>query len=227
MDMQIDTPTFIKFFEKSYVNQAENKSETIMDIIESIKEEKDAEERMKVRNVIQKYTTSEIMDAEVTAYRFKDKESETTFLEVLEDCLRTLEKFIVEKGIDSISKAADSQIVKYFKLRIMNEGKKKNISLMVENPELSSFKVYLKNLYETYGTYYSAMVAKLIFLALEGKRIMAEGSYDYVFENFWKDFGVPYQKIHNEDKMILCNAISESFRLSIHDKGNPFYLYFD
>lgn len=155
-DVIMDVSSFDQYFEALKFTKTQNMAETIVKVLDTLVDDTvGAGELDETCEAIKNFGDEKSMNQEKKAYRFKGKKEEDAFMDMFLQILTTIEKFLADKGIDSISKASDPATVKYMRVRFyQRDSNKKDFVLMVENPEKNEFKVHLKNLYETHGKFF-------------------------------------------------------------------------
>ena len=114
----------------------------------------DAEQLDEVLNFIKTFGDEKNVNEDLAAYRFKGKKQEDLFLNMFGQMIMTMQKFLADKGMETIDKLLDSSNLKYLKMRITRESHIRDMIFMVEYPDKAEYKVYMKNLYETHGMYH-------------------------------------------------------------------------
>lgn len=220
-DVVMDMRSFDQYFERVQLTPAQNISEMIVELIEILEDETaEAEELDRLQKMIKAYGDEKSSNEDLEAVRFKGDKEEEMFLEMLGQTLFHMQGYLIEKGFDSIEKVNDTSTVKYLKIRI-NNGDKKDMVMVVEQPEKMEFKVYLKNFYETHGnSFFLWQLTHKTNVAPEGTKVRAEGTCSYGFDNLWKDFGVAYHVTKPEERLTLCSMISEFYKIEVFEKRN-------
>lgn len=222
--MNLEDSSFDKFFERFSEKPVENQSEEILDALDILEDdEADAEQLQELTALVKKAESNDRIDAEIQSCKFKGPNEEKTFTETLLSSIREIEAFYSESlGCDSFAKIALSPTTKFTKLRYFQDGKRRNLSFMIESPETERYKVYMKNLFETYGKIltlaFCETIIELCSKAPDGAKIQAEGNCEYKFDSFCHDFGVHYRRLDLEDRIAFCSLVTDCFKLETHDK---------
>ena len=149
----MDPSSFDQYFDKLQVTRSQSAAEMTVKILETLADDTvEAKELDETYEAIKTFGDEKSINKEVKAYRLKGKKQEDTFLEMIIQILSGMEKYLIEKEYDALTKLSDPATVKYMRVKIHNcESNKKDFVLVTENSEKSEFKVHMKNLYESHG----------------------------------------------------------------------------
>lgn len=151
-DIKMDHQSFERYFERVSDTKYENMGETLHKVIEVLSDDAtEAGDLEEINEFMQQFGDMKVSNDEIEACRFKENQSEESFWESLTEMLSAAEACLGEEGFDSISSVTDPQFIKYVKFRVWEEGKRKDLTFIVEDTEHSEFKIYQKNLFETHG----------------------------------------------------------------------------
>lgn len=153
MEVNLDDQTFNKYFEIYSEKPQTNHSDFLLNTLDVLEDdEANFEELKEIAATVQKLESKDTaIFEEISSCKFKSQTEERLFFDYISDCLQDMEAFFKEKGFESYTKLTQSSPIKFAKLRFCQEGKKKNLSLLIEDPDAAKYYVYQKNLYETYG----------------------------------------------------------------------------
>lgn len=119
------------------------------DILED--EDADADELKEVEAIVKRAENVDEVREEIQVCKFKGQNEEKAFVDSLMDTLIEIETFLGALGYDSFDKITAPQTTKFTKLRYFQEGKKRNVAFMAEQPETEKYRVHMKNFFQTYG----------------------------------------------------------------------------
>lgn len=126
--------------------------DNILTVINTLEDDTtDATDLDNVHEIIKTHGDPKKLNEEIEVCRFKGKNEENQFVELMEQLMINAVNYFVEKGIDSMAKATDPSSIKYYKFRVWNESNRKDLIIMLENQEKNQFKLLVKNLYESHG----------------------------------------------------------------------------
>lgn len=169
IDFSLDDSSFGRYFEcikpaKAAPNQVDNLL-SFIDIVED--DESTSEELQQAANLVKQAQNQNNFETEFEYYKFISKEEEKAVLEYAKKTLTEIEAFLKEKNLTDFSKLCETTTqFKYFKLRVFNEFKRSNFSMLLENLEANCIDVYLKNLFETHGMFALILVDFNIFQSI-------------------------------------------------------------
>lgn len=152
--MKMDQGSFEKFFEMKSTGKFSNAGETLLQVIETLTDDTaEAKDLDNAHEFIGFYGNERTVNHEFENCRFKGRDSESSFLGLLEEVMRGSEQFLKDKGMITMAAAADIENLKYFKFHVWDEKAKKNFAFIFEDVEKAEFKVHLKNFFETHGKF--------------------------------------------------------------------------
>lgn len=192
----------------------------LMDILTD--EDATAEDMKEAADMISKHETSPEEQFEIPAVKFKNEQQEADFGEQIKLALTDLENYVKTKGIVTFEQLASENPVKYLRIKISGENKRRSGIFLQENLMKSCTDVFIKNFFETHGISIISYrrFSKYPIIAPEDQKVKAEGHFEYSFDSFWKDYGVSYTAIDNEERKVLYHLLSDAFNLEVQEKRN-------
>lgn len=150
----MDESSFARYFEwMKPITKQTHPIEDLMYVLDVVRdEETPAEELQKATRIIKKYQNADEVDVELDSCEIKKREEERNLLEFAINVISQIQTLFLAKGLTDFIKVCDmSSQFKYFKIRVFDEFKRTNFSILLENHEKGGIDVYLKNFFDTHG----------------------------------------------------------------------------
>lgn len=160
-DLNMDESSFAKYFEwmplmKSQTNPVEDLV-SLINVAED--EESTGEELQDVAKLIKKYQDVDNVDHELPSCQIRERKQEELLLEFIGKSIIQIQTLLVDKNINNFEKACEmSSQFKYYKMRVFEEFKRVNFSMLLESNMKQGIEIYLKNFYETHGNYHYDLI---------------------------------------------------------------------
>lgn len=149
-DVSFDMSSFNMYFEE--ITPKELEGTKIVRVIDTFTDEDVQSEDLKaIMDLAARCDEEDEGEHEIPTVKLKTEELEESLFAMFQQSLNDFESYLKEKGFQQFEQFASDEEVKYLKLKITNECKKKCGLFLKDNPQNGFVEVCMKNFFETHG----------------------------------------------------------------------------